>query len=43
MNEGPLADEPLMSVSQAAGRSGRKDISERHDAFLAERKRKRGR
>ncbi len=33
--KGSLKDEPLMSLKGAAARSGRKDISERHDAYLA--------
>ena len=33
--KGTLQDEPLMSLKGVAGRSGRKDVSERHDACLA--------
>ncbi|MBI5242985.1 MAG: ribbon-helix-helix domain-containing protein [Elusimicrobia bacterium] len=38
--EGTIRDEPLMSLRKAAGRSGRKDVSWRHDAALAKLQRK---
>lgn len=37
-----LEDEPLMEMKKAAGRSGRKDVSEHHDAFLAQQRKLRG-
>lgn len=38
----PLKDEPLMGLRRAAARSGRKDLSEGHDAFLSARRKARG-
>lgn len=29
-----LQEEPLMGLKKLAGRSGRKDVSQRHDAYL---------
>jgi hypothetical protein len=37
-----LKDEPLMSLKKLAGRSGEKDISERHDAHLSRIRKARG-
>lgn len=36
--KGSLAEEPLMGLKKLAGRSGRKDVSRRHDDYLAKRK-----
>lgn len=37
-----LEEEPLMGLKKLAGRSGRKDVSQRHDAYLAGLRRSRG-
>lgn len=37
-----LNEEPLMGLKKLAGRSGRKDVSQRHDAYLAGLRRSRG-
>lgn len=38
-DKGGVDEEPLMQLRGLIGRSGRSDISERHDAYLASRKR----
>lgn len=34
-DKGSLSDDPLMGMKKASARSGRRDLSQRHDAFLA--------
>lgn len=38
-----LEDEPLMGLKKLAGRSGRRDVSRRHDSYLAGLRKSRGR
>lgn len=39
--KGGVAHEPLMALKKAGGRSRRRDVSERHDAYLARLKKSR--